>query len=131
MAEGVEQVSNLITRYTIFETTYLRATYTTDVNDEFCKSLVKLYKIVLEYLCKAQKYYGHNTVGMCTDFDLFSVLAHVLSLNIVRTIKSAFKSAESMVNTYFTSIANEQAQVDKWAMIVDAQRELYYSLLYN
>jgi hypothetical protein len=36
-----------------------------------------------------------------------------------------------MVNTYFASIANEKAKVDEWAMIVDAQRGLYYSLLCN
>jgi flagellin-specific chaperone FliS len=47
-------VSNLITRYVIFKTIYLQATLSTNAKDGLRQSLVKLYTVVLEYLCKAQ-----------------------------------------------------------------------------
>ena len=61
MAEGIERVSNLITRYAIFEMIYLRATLTADVRDGLRESIIKLYAVVLEYLCKARRYYGYGT----------------------------------------------------------------------
>jgi len=70
MAEGVERVSNLITRYTIFEKIYMQETPTTEVN-KLGDSLVSLYTVVLEFLCRAQRYYGHRTAGISTQSHLF------------------------------------------------------------
>jgi hypothetical protein len=67
MAEGVERESNLITRYTIFEKIYIRATLAAEVIDKLRDSLVNLYAVVLEYLCRAQRYYGHRTAGISTQ----------------------------------------------------------------
>ena len=75
MAEGIERVSNSITRYAIFETIYQRAALDRDIKDGLGQSLVKLYKVVLEYLCKAQRYYGDHTLGTPTHtcFTHFSL----------------------------------------------------------
>ena len=59
MVEGVEHVSNLITRYTILKSIYLdtltRAKPAT--HDPLQASITKLYASILTYLTKARRYY--------------------------------------------------------------------------
>ena len=61
MVQGMELVSNLITRYAIFEDLYLQRTST--VADQLSQSLVNLYAAVLKYLSEARKYYSQNTAS--------------------------------------------------------------------
>ena len=61
MAEGLEVVSNLITRCRIWEQLYL--TKTSTLNSQLTETLLKLYKSVLIYLGKVGKYYSQNTAG--------------------------------------------------------------------
>ena len=65
MIDGVEHVSNLITRYTILETIYLDTLTEakTAVRDQLQSSLTKLYAAILAYLAKARRYYDRSTVG--------------------------------------------------------------------
>jgi hypothetical protein len=59
MLEGMELVSNLITRYAIFEGLYLQTT--SAAKDQLSQSMVKLYAAVLKYLSNARCYYDRNT----------------------------------------------------------------------
>lgn len=61
MAEGVEFVSNLITRYTIVEQLYLQNPST--AKDQLIKAITKLYAAVLKYLSKANRFYGRKSAG--------------------------------------------------------------------
>jgi hypothetical protein len=61
MAEGVEFVSNLITRYTIVEQLYLQKLST--AKDQLIKAITKLYAAVLKYLSKANRFYRRNSAG--------------------------------------------------------------------
>jgi hypothetical protein len=61
MAEGLEVVSNLITRSRIWEQLYL--TKPSKMNAQLVEALLKLYKSVLIYLGKAGRYYGRSTAG--------------------------------------------------------------------
>ena len=63
MLEGVEGVSNLISRYEIFELLYLhqKPAVTARAKDQIKTSLVKLYTAVLLYLCQASRYYTQTT----------------------------------------------------------------------
>ncbi|MCJ1464093.1 hypothetical protein MMC07_002705 [Pseudocyphellaria aurata] len=63
MLEGVEEVSNLISRYAILELLYLQQNppMTAGIKDQFSISLVRLYTAVLLYLCRASQYYTQNT----------------------------------------------------------------------
>jgi hypothetical protein len=67
MVDGIELVSNLITRCTIFETLYLQPKIVCENEDELkeqlMQALIKLYIAVLKYLSKARRYYGHGTAG--------------------------------------------------------------------
>jgi len=61
MAEGVELVSNLITRYTIVEQLYLQKP--SSAKDQLTQAILRLYSTVLIYLSKAKSYYQRNTFG--------------------------------------------------------------------
>lgn len=61
MAEGLEHVSNLITRYAIFENLYLHVD--SAVEDQLADAIVRLYTAILTYLSKASRYYHLNTGG--------------------------------------------------------------------
>jgi len=61
MAEGVELVSNLITRYTIVEHLYLRRP--SAAKNQLTEAILKLYSTVLIYLSKAETYYKKTTLG--------------------------------------------------------------------
>jgi len=59
MAEGIELVSNLITRYTIVEYLYLQKP--SAAKDPLTQAIIKLYSTVLTYLSKAKSYYQKGT----------------------------------------------------------------------
>jgi hypothetical protein len=67
MVDGIELVSNLITRYTIFEKLYLRPIAGLENEDglkgQLTQAIIKLYVAVLKYLSKARRYYGRGTAG--------------------------------------------------------------------
>ena len=63
MYEGVELVSNLISRYTILELLYLRTSYSASAKDELTKAIAKVYAATLTYLAKASRYYTRHTAS--------------------------------------------------------------------
>ena len=60
MAEGLEHVLNLITRYAIFENLYLHVD--SAIEDQLADAIVRLYTAILTYLSKASRYYHLNTI---------------------------------------------------------------------
>jgi hypothetical protein len=72
MVEGMELISNLITRCAIFEELYLRTTAVTKtgavVKDQLSQAIVKLYIAILKYLSNAKRYYGRHTAGALIFF---------------------------------------------------------------
>jgi hypothetical protein len=71
MAEGLEQVSKLITRYTIFESLYLHVGST--IEDQLADAIARLYAAILSYLSKASRYYSLNSSGSSrTNFALLA-----------------------------------------------------------
>jgi hypothetical protein len=61
MAEGVEFVSNLITRHVIIEHLYLQRP--SAAKHQLEQAIIKLYTAVLEYLLKAKRFYSQSTAG--------------------------------------------------------------------
>jgi hypothetical protein len=59
---GVEKVTQLITRYSILEALYLNPTFEKIPQAQLRIVLVRLYTAVLNYLSRARKYYGDNTL---------------------------------------------------------------------
>lgn len=68
MAEGMEFISGIITRYAIFEKLYPQTSTGSAVKAEaeqqLSEALCKLYSTVLQYLSKAKRYYTLNTAGI-------------------------------------------------------------------
>lgn len=75
MIEGVELVSNLITRSAILEKLYLRTTegMKAAAKDQLEQAIFELYTAVLKYLSKARRYYTRNTIGASTYSFLFPI----------------------------------------------------------
>ncbi len=67
MIEGMELVSNLITRYAIFEKLYLGTMTGSEADAEgknlLAQAILKLYIAVLMYLSNAKRYYSRHTAG--------------------------------------------------------------------
>lgn len=63
MAEGIECVSHLITRYAILEKLYVNTHRKAAADDQLKESIVKLYSAVLRYLSKAARYYHQSTTS--------------------------------------------------------------------
>ncbi|MCJ1353154.1 MAG: hypothetical protein MMC33_003139 [Icmadophila ericetorum] len=62
MIDGVETVTNLITRYAIVEQLYLRPDTISMAKGQLSLSITRLYTAVLEYLLKAKRYYDRKTI---------------------------------------------------------------------
>ena len=63
IAEGVETVSRLISRYAIFEAAYLHSSGRTPsaAQRKLSEALIVLYSAILTYLAKAGRYYNRST----------------------------------------------------------------------
>lgn len=63
MVEGMELVSNVITRYATLEKLYLYtvAEIKSSAKDQLVKAILDLYTAVLKYLSKARRYYDRKT----------------------------------------------------------------------
>ncbi|GAB1316489.1 hypothetical protein MFIFM68171_06699 [Madurella fahalii] len=111
MADSLETVAGIITRYTELETRVLIRT--SSLTNQLSVALVKLYGAVLKFLAQAAKYYGQSTLK--------------------RTLKSVANSAKHMVegrrkklsawingidtkNTYETALQYHHAGTCEWAL---------------
>lgn len=65
VAEGIESVSGLITRYTIVEKLYLNQSC--DARYGLQEAITKLYAATLTYLAKVKAYCTGNTLSMCLN----------------------------------------------------------------
>ncbi len=74
MADGIEMITQLITRYALFETVYLKHDEDTEVRDIIKPPLVKLYAAVLRYLSKAKQYYDRSASGMLRRTRYYGIL---------------------------------------------------------
>jgi hypothetical protein len=72
MAEGVEFISNRITRYAIIEELYMRQDST--ARHHLKQAIIKLYTAILQYLFKAKHYYERSTAGTIISLTISSVL---------------------------------------------------------
>lgn len=74
MVEGMELVSNLITRYAILEKLYLRTVTRSEAEAEgkkqLAQAILKLYIAVLVYLSKAKRYYSRHTASTSMYFSI-------------------------------------------------------------
>jgi HD superfamily phosphohydrolase len=76
--EGMERISNLISRYAIFEDLYLHPQLKSYTGLE--RALTELYRRVLKYLSKAKRFYSKSTSGMprLSSLNLMELPCHGL-----------------------------------------------------
>ncbi len=68
--EGLETVSNLITRYEIMQKLYLDEE--NQARDLLKSSIVILYNNILVFLCKARRYYSTSTASTSFRFSVIN-----------------------------------------------------------
>ena len=109
--EGLETVSNLITRYEIMQKLYLEEE--TQTKDLLQSSIVALYNKILIFLCKAHRHYSRSTASMCFRFLVISgrhsyfTACEDFTIDIVECLVSkpspdAFDQLEDAVITFST-----------------------------
>ncbi|MCJ1378529.1 hypothetical protein MMC17_001628 [Xylographa soralifera] len=96
MAEGIELVSNLITRYTIVECLYLRKP--SMAKSQLTQALLEVYSAVLVYLSKAKRFYERSTPGR-------------IAISVIHT-------PEQSVTQYLIKIIQKQTNVDACTHLV-------------
>ena len=102
IAEGVETVSRLISRYAIFEVAYLQPSNHTPSKAQkmLSEAMVSLYSAVLTWLARAGRYYKQSTVER-------------LARSIVKPVETVQKTLDL--------VRSEEMIVDKFAEIVHAE----------
>lgn len=108
MLEGLEYVSEVITRSAWMETLYLSAS--SILRKPLQAELVKLYVVVLQFLGKARRHYSKSKVH--------------------RALGSLFSFDEQSVAGYMSHISDSEAKVKRIAELIDARflRELSRSI---
>ena len=68
MVDGLEMISDLLTRYTIFEHLYLQEASIGQIEnplkEQLTQAITRLYISILKYLSNARRYYDRRTAGM-------------------------------------------------------------------
>ena len=102
IAEGVETVSRLISRYAIFEVAYLQPSNHTPFQAQkmLSEALISLYSAMLTWLAQAGRYYKQST-------------AERLARSIVKPVDTVQKTLDL--------VRSEEMVVDKFAEIVHAE----------
>lgn len=65
VAEGAENIANLITQYRIIERIYLKKSY--EATPQLKEHLTDLYALILKFFTKAIGLYSSRSVGGCND----------------------------------------------------------------
>ncbi|KAG9592896.1 hypothetical protein KCU77_g5688, partial [Aureobasidium melanogenum] len=105
MIEGLEILSRVVARYSIFEALYLGST--TPAQVQFKDGLVRLYAAVLSYLCKARKYYNRSITK--------------------RIVVNTFRPPE--LDKALLVVSEEEASVRRQADLIDTERQAEGMLL--
>jgi hypothetical protein len=104
--EGIESVSNLITRCSILENVYLKVESTSQTESEaqvqLSNAILKLYIAVLKFFSKARQHYDRRTV--------------------TKLAKSVIQTPSSSIDSYITSIDKNKLEVEACARLADASR---------
>lgn len=118
MVEGIEYVSNLVTRCAVLEHLYLRNTINSQTHLQLKEAIVKLNIAILRYLLAARRYFTRRTLSESVEFLLPDAL---LMWNSERLALATIQSAETAVQTYMNIIIKKAATVNASASLINAE----------
>ncbi|KAL5391936.1 hypothetical protein PMIN04_007501 [Paraphaeosphaeria minitans] len=130
MAEGVEFVSDMVTRCAIIEDLYLQGT--SEAKTQLEQAVVKLYTKILQYVLKARRYYSTSTAGR-----LASGIIHTPGMVVEDRLHSVSKAYTNVSECMRLVEAEDDKQVkeslekiqDRINMLAIENRKLLYSIL--
>lgn len=99
MIEGVEIVTNIISRYGIFERVYFKEP--TAASSRLREAVVVLYSSILAFLGKTYRYFGQNTVK--------------------RWAKTLFHSPMSDIEDALAKVEKKELEVDRTAQLISME----------
>ncbi|THZ69885.1 hypothetical protein D6C85_06363 [Aureobasidium pullulans] len=105
MIEGLEITARVVAQYSLVEILYLKGH--TEAKKQLQGQVTILYAAVLRYLCRARKYYSHNTA--------------------TRTFVNAFRPPE--LDDALKQITDQEALVCRQADLVDTERQMSLAAL--
>ncbi|THZ16330.1 hypothetical protein D6C89_09306 [Aureobasidium pullulans] len=105
MIEGLEITARVVAQYSLVEILYLKDH--TEAQKQLQGQVTILYAAVLRYLCRARKYYSHNTA--------------------TRTFVNAFRPPE--LDDALKQITDQEALVCRQADLVDTERQMSLAAL--
>lgn len=113
MIEGLEITARVVAQYSLVEILYLKGH--TEAKKQLQGQVTILYAAVLRYLCRAGKYYSHNTASKYAVCNL-----HKSRLRcIARTFVNAFRPPE--LDDALKQITDQEALVCRQADLVDTE----------
>ena len=108
MSEGVEHVADVMARYEIIENLYMRPTTAPSSRESqlLNECVIKVYKIILQYLAKARKFWSENTTKrMAKAFFTNMEAEH-------NALQSAIRKADDETNRIVSLLQNQQRTDD-------------------
>lgn len=113
MIEGLEITARVVAQYSLVEILYLKGH--TEAKKQLQGQVTILYAAVLRYLCRARKYYSHNTASKYAVCNL-----HKSRLRcIARTFVNAIRPPE--LDDALKQITDQEALVCRQADLVDTE----------
>ena len=116
IVEGMECISNLISRYAIFEDLYLNPELKS--YDGLERALVELYLRIFKYLSKAIKFYKEwATSKSQLSADIIRPINKITAVRLVVTIKNSAEKFEPLL----LNIILQEPEVEHFAKLADAE----------
>ncbi|KAL1599675.1 hypothetical protein SLS60_007478 [Paraconiothyrium brasiliense] len=119
MAEGVEYISNLVTRCAIIEELYLQGA--SEPKAQLEQAIVKLYAAILEYVLKARRYYDKSTAG---STELSRVALMFADISLGRLTTGLVQTPEMIVEGRIHAISKAHTEVNDCMRLVEAEGRL-------
>jgi hypothetical protein len=117
MAEGIELISTMITRYAVVESLYLLEE--SSLKSQLTSGITKLYVCILRYLSGAKTYYNKSTLSESKRWRIR--VAIVLIFGQGRLGESAFKSPHDLVEMPIADVRASHGEVDETLKTIDAE----------
>lgn len=116
VVEGMERISNLISRYAIFEDLYLNPELKS--YDGLERALIELYLRIFKYLSKAIKFYKKGTASISQlNIDVMQLVNRITVARLVDTIKNSAEKFEPLL----LNIIQQESEVERFAKLADAE----------
>lgn len=110
MVDGLEMITDLLTRYTIFEHLYLQEAMIGQIEnslkEQLTQAITRLYISILKYLSNARQYYDRRTAGISI---LYILSGHACPETNLLLQRDWLKALSKMQSQLWGCISNQSS----------------------